>query len=812
MLSPPSATKPSANRRISLRIRPVRSTFLTCLLLGLSSPIGPTVLMAAPQQGDRDQDLGTEFEHEVIVTSSRDHPISDAGVRLHLEPGSAADGTITEETVQYRPRGEGRYVATLPLAARDRAQYNYRFVVEAPEDHRSRTIKPGALIETVELFHDAYVARCNEFDDESGPLAVDPWGDCSVDAERLVETFGTETATTRGFGRIELFLIHPDKELTDVTSLVTRPEHYEEVIETTVKGPALAQAKAANTAVAELIEEQRAEAEEASFEEVAATGASVVSGFSESLEMLSQGLGGTADVLELIRAYERGQRDGELDALLQLAGYFPEAERALEHLEEEAKGTALWDDPAFREALENVEGELREQRDVAPRELAEARARGAMADAAAEILLGATVKTSLGMGLKGLGAAGGIKGIAAVMAYDLLAAGRAQREAHIAMAMAGLMDRQALGDYPDRVDREDVVLMDEAEQRGALMRLSLGVFFNQTRAAYLAGEDASWLEDAVDFAIEGIGIEREDDAYDAAMVEASQEKMERAKEDIALLGDVDLAERDQADIAVGSEADVSWDDIEELDGNRGRDYRIDIESLQEELGEEAVVIDDDSVFIKDYPYRKEGVDVYAVDITSDGQEELTVSGRPGRHIVFRLRHDGYDIVHTHGHNLGSNRVLHIDDVTKNGRKEVVYDYQDGNSIFATRVLYYKDGEIIVQRLSYLEDAFDFTGDGRYEFIVSEGEHCDVDDEPESSSSATLRALRWAALPAVLGWSAEKQAYVEIDGDFSLYYENVLIPRYEEWIENRRDRGGRDAEFFIRLYESCIEYLENEIQN
>jgi hypothetical protein len=175
----------------------------------------------------------------VVVSSSRGHQIEGASVQLTLGPGFAAQGTAVEQTVRYMHEGDGAYAASFNLAARDVGTNTYALQVEA-EDHALYVRRLQSLNSSydAEATHNNYYARCNE------------WGDCEVDPDRLIETFGSERVsfllppperymqkmTFRGRNHI----FHPD--ISAVVHSFSRAPAYDNLIPKIVRAPARAQA------------------------------------------------------------------------------------------------------------------------------------------------------------------------------------------------------------------------------------------------------------------------------------------------------------------------------------------------------------------------------------------------------------------------------------------------------------------------------------------------------------------------------------------------------------------------------------------
>ena len=488
----------------------------------------------------------------IEIRSSRGDPITNATARVTIQSGLNVRETPTEETYTYDHLGDGTYEVQLE-GLRDPGRYKYTVNLSAPH-HASQKITPISLSgeRSVELIHNNYVARCNQDweDDEPGLLGNDsPWADCSVDPDRLIETFGTEMQEIgfheEGVARIEefeLFRFHPSEPLSDVkvydaTSMDNyrgdkRLQQYRRLIGQVVRGPALAKAYAANEAIADLIEERRA-AEEPSVEEVAARGASVVAGFAEEFSAAADAIGAAGEVLNVVRANERGVLKGIVHYAALRSGVQQET---LKQFKRHARKARIWDDPSFRHAVEAVEETLEDQQQAGPEELANAYGRDEIADAVGDVLAGTTVKGGAKALLAAAKVGTAIKTAGAVLFYNFVERSLDRSQARVFLILAPLIDRQVLGRYPDTLEEADLKSLGPAEKRGILMRLALGTIYNESRAAYLTGENKSWLGQGWDFATEAMSIGTEADAYDAEMVRVSVEKSSRAKTEINRLG------------------------------------------------------------------------------------------------------------------------------------------------------------------------------------------------------------------------------------------------------------------------------------
>jgi hypothetical protein len=461
--------------------------------------------------------------------------------------------------------GDGAYAASFNLAALDVGTNSYTLRVEA-EDHAPyfRALQSLDSSYDAEAIHNNYYARCNEWGDESGWLGSDPWGECEVDPDRLIETFGTEVQDLDQWDEerlggslyiqdFEIYRVHPeirvsdmkDRDLGDDIRYASQPRRrgYQNAIKAAVKGPALAKAALVHAEIIDMLEDHRASASNPTEAEIAAKASSIVSQFAESLEHLSAGFDISGALLEGARAFSRGRSAGQLDELLHATGYFAAVWPAFEQFKEEAEGTSLAKDKTFQEALVDVEEALLREYNAAPERLAEASGRRELADYVNNLLLGTVAKGGVKAGFtllsiaggKGIAVAGGPKALAAVLAWDVMKAARDRRNARVQLGTAAWIDREVLSSYPDSVTPATAAALSPRDRRGALMRLTLGQLFNQTRAAYLAGEHGSWLGNSWRFVLDELSVETERDAYNAAMVRVSVEKAEQAEEGIAQL-------------------------------------------------------------------------------------------------------------------------------------------------------------------------------------------------------------------------------------------------------------------------------------
>lgn len=292
-------------------------------------------------------------------------------------------------------------------------------------------------------------------------------------------------------------------------------------------------------------------------------------------------VGDVATLLELGVDLSEAVRRGYLDAILRILIYRSELNRsstwALKHLEALARRSSLQNDPVFFAALDAVKAKVQERRTMSLNDLAERFQRQRALEVWESVLLGAGAKKAALAAAKGLAILGGKSAGAvalgtgpaaaaiavAVLAVDAVESAADRDAQRLRMLMAPLLDA-LLRQYPDgspRVNIANLSCEDDPKWReplatfdissagpallsegpsipvniqslsrqdrwGILMRLQLGLLFNEVRRSYVTGEKASWIASAWGRVADTWN--REQAAYESCMAAVSNKKVEHA--------------------------------------------------------------------------------------------------------------------------------------------------------------------------------------------------------------------------------------------------------------------------------------------
>lgn len=484
------------------------------------------------------------FTHRVIVRSSREHAIEDANVQLSLRSGPDAEGAAMQQQVRYENEGGGRYVASFDQDAEGVGSNIYELRVEA-QDHAPyvRALLGLDSTSNAAVIHNNYYARCNERmpTDTWNFWRTDPWEECSIDPERLIETFGSdhkrfllpspggsrEKATFRG----RTYVFHPD--ISAVVHSFSRSLAYDKLIPKIVQAPARAHAIATGRVAMEEIEQQLAANERLSLGALTASTAGTLAEIAEVLESFAGPLSAAGHAFSLTQAH----RDGQLEGMVQVAAHTVGMEQAVAQFETLVADSWLREDKLLVDAIEKAKKTIAEEREATIEEIVANYGNAEFNDAAEAIVFGASVKAIFGGALKAAGVGAVVKTAAVFAVHDFLRSVEDRDQERTMLAAAALLDRELLSRYPDRLEDMNPGTMEPDELNGAIMRLALGILFNETRAAHLGGESRTLVGRGFQYAFASEMPSSEREAYDREMIRVSLEKSEQAEEAIIRLAE-----------------------------------------------------------------------------------------------------------------------------------------------------------------------------------------------------------------------------------------------------------------------------------
>jgi len=395
------------------------------------------------------------------------------------------------------------------------------------------------------------------------------------------------------------------------------------------------------------------------------------------------------------QAQEQGERNAFLRALVYWAELRHERgsiDWAFQRLEQSAPTTSNGTiDPAYTEALQSVREKINDQKSMGLEELVDEYQSGRIFEVLGEFSIGFGTSTGAealagkalaakGLAAKGAGAAGtgatvATAGAAAVgiaagaFAVDVYRGISNRHDERSLLAMAPVVDdllqshpdgsprvdlstiscrgnteiqtrfsEQGLANLREQVKRAQVPSINVAdltaeERWGTLMRLQLGILFNETRRSYLVGEERSLL--GWGFGELGDVFKEEKAAYDQCMAAVSEKKVKRAGALISEIVSVELESKGGAAKPEGVNLSLILDSSGSMTENDPDDLRIDAaKMIVDQLPPAA------AVSVVDFDGSAETL-VSTSGVSPSRQNTLTASGRPRvKEAIERIDADG----------------------------------------------------------------------------------------------------------------------------------------------------------------------------
>lgn len=385
---------------------------------------------------------------------------------------------------------------------------------------------------------------------------------------------------------------------------------------------------------------------------------------------------------EVEQAQEQAERDAFLRALIywaELRHGRDSIDWAFRRLEQSAPTTSNGTtDPAYTEALQNVREKVDAQKSMGLDDLVSEYQNGRILEVLGEFSLGFGTKVgakalatkalaakglaATGAGAAGAGATVATAGAAAVgiaagaFAVDVYSGISDRHDERSLLAMAPVVD-DVLQSYPDgspRVNLSTISCTDDTEMQtrfseqgladlreqikraqvpsisvsdltaeerwGTLMRLQLGILFNETRRSYLLGEERSLIGGM--FGELGELFQEERAAYDQCMAAVSEEKIRRAGALISKIVSAELESTEGDAQTEGLNLSLILDSSGSMTDNDPDDLRVDAaKMIVDQLPPAA------AVSVVDFDGSAETL-VSTTGVSPSRQEALVASGRP----------------------------------------------------------------------------------------------------------------------------------------------------------------------------------------
>ncbi|MDI6401179.1 FISUMP domain-containing protein [Balneolaceae bacterium ANBcel3] len=502
------------------------------------------ILIAVPTEG-------TNLENSRIrLTSSAGVPLETADVRFRFEDRDSPLGRSV--SIELSHEGRGRYRASQTPVGADA----YRVSVQVmADDHQpiDKIVSENAappVTESINVFHNNYFERClGRLDGRPHTYPDSPWNDCTVDADRLIESFGTEQRDIRYTitNRTSMYPVYKyapdiDHAIENIEIYAARENAYESILEQLFRGTALTLATAQSQELSDWLDQHMRTNDDLSKAALSARGTQLIAGFSETLQDFGEAFELIGATLDLERAF----RQGSMDGVLMYLAYQSTAGDILDRLELMIRHSDSWlaNDEALQYALRDIRFEFEQTREENMEQMARAVANNTVTETVGNILLGMALKTALNQAgitvaslVTGKAApavvAGSVKVAVALVVIDFIQSALRAHEQRTLLATALQMDRYLLEGVPDRFESGRAGRYGDEQLTDMLIRMQLGLLFNEARAAMYAGEHRTWI--GYQFRYSEAGAVSPTQAYELRMVEISREKSARAEADLERL-------------------------------------------------------------------------------------------------------------------------------------------------------------------------------------------------------------------------------------------------------------------------------------
>ncbi|MDI6401173.1 hypothetical protein QLX67_04145 [Balneolaceae bacterium ANBcel3] len=502
--------------------------------------------------------LSSSFTTEVEVTSSLGHAVDNATVTITLKDGFGQQGTARQdEEYTLSHQYGGRYVNDRGFRGGSNETH---ISVTAPghEAYQEMVSRSGSVPASisVRLYHNNYHERCNE-DLGDGSVSWNPfrsskWDDCLVDPDRLIETFGLhqQNFTNSGPGgdqrlnlwNLDLYKYTPEGD-NHATSYGSRLIAFKQILEQWVHGVALSKATVQNRELTQWLEQRRDRLDQIDEAEFVVQATAFITRFDDQFAEFSSSLSYVGYGFRLAGAYE----EGWLDAATMFLAYQSAFEEVLVRIEELAEQSDSWikDDNAFHGAIYAMRAEYDENREKEIEQVARSVISLTVSETVQELIMGAVLKKAIAAGVgatlsSGAGVATGAAAPAVVVGvvaagtafvvYDYWGSVMETARQRALLVVAAQLDRYLLPGSPDYFNAPEVRRMSDEEQFDLMLRLQLGLLFNDVRAELYAGEYRTWIGNQ--FVYSEAGATSQAQAYELRKAAVSQNKREQAKEDI----------------------------------------------------------------------------------------------------------------------------------------------------------------------------------------------------------------------------------------------------------------------------------------
>lgn len=502
---------------------------------------------------------------KIIVTSSLGHNIINADVKLYTIQRNYGFPVVIEE-YSFRNIGNGLY----ELHIENSPSKSFRFEIKAP-DHADFEYEYEYIYHNheIRLYHNNYYDRCNSIVMPSkivlGIELYNRWDNCSIDEQRLVESFGLQNYLL--FNKPQLIdnNVNEDRIVLPLFRFMPGdypvPNLYEsrkDAYETIIQNLEITYGIIYGSILSEAIISKIDSMIDNDFTNIMLSSIK----FSNDLVGLNEAwinINITTSLLlhtfELTSASFKAQKE----ALLFFVAYQSSLDVLYNLLEKKSEQSVLSNDKAFRDALESRRMNYNRNKEKKIDEILIAYQSNALNEKLEDIIFSTSIKLLLKTaGASIMTSAGIIKATIAIKAAPLFAAyliydldrSIAKTRDYRALLLASLnIDRYLFGNYHDYIADNQSITLSNDELIASLLRIQTGIMFNEVRIGYLIGDSRTWIRRLWNQVTQNVQTEKR--AYDLEKIRMSIEKNNQAEKSASLIYE-ELLNRFEQSISIGT--------------------------------------------------------------------------------------------------------------------------------------------------------------------------------------------------------------------------------------------------------------------
>lgn len=488
---------------------------------------------------------GFQLQSIIEVQNSIGHDVTNALVSV-IVSNTGLQETINEQTLYYTHTGNGRYVYEGAILT---GYTEVRLEIRAPgHSTLTRQLTSVPLNQAYEIYHSDYVERCNETELNSGWLGNSDWDNCDVDPDRLIETFGVlerllpnsaGSGTTELLPGISVHKYYPTIR-NDGIAYISRYNAYKTVLENLAVSYSLFHSYIYGTTLYDAVSPALNNGTGFSVHDIDMHSVAFAVEFSDMLEDLGPLFSAAGYSFDLMRVH----REGQFKASLLYAGYLASMDRFIEIFENRVEGTWLKEDNAFINAFQSLKNDYQSLRESKHEEFVSALISRDLNNKIGEIISSKSLSAALGYAGKQLSnvlvSGANVKLLALSVklgfVYLITDFGNSVIETgrqHALLFVLAQLDRELFDIYPDNFDVFPVERYRTRAFFHSIIRLQMGIMFNEIRAGLYGGEYRSWAGRTWDYIFPEVMSQEQ--AYRVAVVNSSNSKIESALDDLEQL-------------------------------------------------------------------------------------------------------------------------------------------------------------------------------------------------------------------------------------------------------------------------------------